>query len=195
MDTTSPSLLGRLRHQSDPRSWQRFFDLYFPWIRDWLCRHHSLSHQDAEDLTQDVLSVVLRELPGFSYDPRKGSFRGWLRAITVNRLRAFWKAGKFRPVPTGNSDFAQMLDQLEDPRSGLSHLWDQEHDGHVISQILEAIEPEFEPTTWRAFRRVVIEGARPADVAAELGLTRNAVFIAKSRVMRRLRQETQGLTG
>jgi RNA polymerase sigma-70 factor (ECF subfamily) len=86
------------------------------------------------------------------------------------------------------------LDQLADPRSDLSRLWDWEHDRHVVSRLLKSIEPEFEPTAWQVFRRVAIEGAEPAEVAAELGKTRNAVLIAKCRVLRRLKQELQGLT-
>jgi RNA polymerase sigma-70 factor (ECF subfamily) len=82
-----------------------------------------------------------------------------------------------------------MLDQLQDPDSGLSHLWDQEHDQHIVRRLLAMIEPHFSPSTWQAFRRVVLDGARPDTVAAELGLSVNAVFIAKSRVLQRLREE------
>jgi RNA polymerase sigma-70 factor (ECF subfamily) len=88
----------------------------------------------------------------------------------------------------------QVLEQLEDPNSALSQLWDREHDQHVTRRLLELIEPEFSATTWQAFRRVVLEGAKAAEVAAELGITANAVWIAKSRVLARLREELRGLT-
>jgi RNA polymerase sigma-70 factor (ECF subfamily) len=188
MEETSASLLWRLSHQPDPQSWKRFFDLYSPWIYAWLRRRHFLAHHDAEDLVQDVLGTVAREMPGFAYDPHKGKFRSWLRTITVNRLRALRKKGRrLHPAADG------MLDQLADPHSGLSHLWDREYERHVASRLLELIEPEFEPITWQAFRRYVQDEAPVDVVAAELGLTRNAVYIAKSRVLRRLRQELQGL--
>jgi RNA polymerase sigma-70 factor (ECF subfamily) len=85
------------------------------------------------------------------------------------------------------------LDQLEDPDSGLSRLWDEEHDRHVVRRLLERIEGEVTLPTWQAFRRVALEGKDEATVAAELGLSINAVFIAKSRVLQRLRREAAGL--
>jgi RNA polymerase sigma-70 factor (ECF subfamily) len=117
-----------------------------------------------------------------------------LRTILVNRLRHFWRARQAQPQAPGGSDFAGVLDQLEDPDSRLSRRWDREHDEHVARRLLELIEPEFEVSTWTAFRRVALEGVRPADAAAELGVTVNAVFIAKSRILSRLRQEQAGLT-
>src|SRR5207249_2443808 len=111
----------------------------------------------------------------------------------THRLRDFWRAQRARPQATGGSDFLRLLEELEDPTSGLSRLWDQEHDRHVAEKILEQIEPHFEPTTWQAFQRVARAGSRPADVAVELGISVNAVLLAKSRVLRRLRRECQGL--
>ena len=117
---------------------------------------------------------------------------GWLRNITINRLRSFWRAR--RPAPVGGNDSReQMLEQLEDPDSDLSRLWDEEHDRHVARRLLELLEPEFEPTTWQAFRRLVLEGQPTRDVADSLGLTPNAVRIAKSRVLARFRREVEGL--
>jgi RNA polymerase sigma-70 factor (ECF subfamily) len=194
MTKTSASLLERLREGPAAEAWQRLVDLYTPLLRDWL-RRHAVQPQDADDLVQEVLLAVLQALPEFDYDPQRGSFRGWLRTILVNRLRHFWRARQARPQATGDSDFAAMLEQLEDPHSGLSQLWDREHDQFVVRRLLELIEPEFEASTWTAFRRVALDGVRPADAAAELGVTVNAVFIAKSRVLSRLRQELVGLTG
>jgi RNA polymerase sigma-70 factor (ECF subfamily) len=87
-----------------------------------------------------------------------------------------------------------ILDQLADPHSDLSRLWNAEHDRHIAHRLLEAIQPNFEPATWRAFKRTALDGVKPAVVAAELNISVNAVFIAKSRIMRRLRHEMQGLT-
>lgn len=192
MSETSPSLLDRLRDQPDALSWQRLVDLYTPLIRGWLRRHARLP-QDSDDVVQEVFAVVVRKLPHFHRAERTGAFRCWLRTITVNCLRDHWRAQRARPVATGNSDFEQMLDQLEDPRSALSQMWDREHDHHVTHQLLQLIEPEFEPASWLAFRRVALEGVAADQAAAELGLSVNAVYIAKSRVLSRLRQEGMGL--
>lgn len=192
MPDTPVSLLERLRVSPNDGSWQRLVDLYLPLIRGWLHRH-GLPASEADDLTQEVLAVLVRELPKFRHDLRQGAFRRWLRAITVNRLREFWRSRRAHPIATGDSGFEAMLGQLEDPTSGPSRRWDEEHDRHVVRRLLELIAPEFEPTTWEAFRRLMLEGRPTTDVAAELRLTPNAVRIAKSRVLSRFRQEVAGL--
>jgi RNA polymerase sigma-70 factor (ECF subfamily) len=146
-----------------------------------------------DDLVQEILAVLVRELPQFQHEGRRGAFRSWLRMITVNRFRSFFHARRTRPLATGDSAFEKILDQLADPASALSQRWDDEHDRHVLRRLLELIEPEFEPATWRAFQLLVLQGKRTAEVAAELGMSPNAVRISKSRVQRRLRQEAEGL--
>jgi RNA polymerase sigma-70 factor (ECF subfamily) len=193
MAETSVSLLERLRLQPDPASWNRLVDLYTPLLKQWL-RRYTLPDADIEDLTQEVLTVVVRKLPQFQHNQRPGAFRHWLRSILVHRVRDHWRAQRVRPVATGDSDFQAMLEQLEDPTSAPSRQWDQEHDRHIIHRLLELLQPHFEATTWRAFHRLVREGATAADVAAELGISVNAVLLAKSRVLRRLRQEARDLT-
>jgi len=190
MPETPVSLLERLRLRPDADSWRRLVDLYAPLIRGWLPQY-SLQPPDVDDLSQDILAVLVRELPNFQHDLRPGSFRRWLRTITVNRLRNFWRSGKHRPVAAGDVDF--LLDQLEQPDSPLSRQWDEEHDRHVVARLLKLLEPEFEPATWRAFRLLVLEGKPTAEVAAELNMTANAVRIAKSRILTRFRQEAEGL--
>jgi RNA polymerase sigma factor (sigma-70 family) len=190
---TSVCLLERLRRQPDDESWQRLVDLYTPLLRGWL-RRHLVPHEDVEDLVQEVMAVLVRELPQFQYDRARGTFRGWLRAITVNRLRNFWRARQSRPLATGDSDLARKLAELEDPHSALSQIWDREHDQHVAKRLLEMIAGEFETPTWNAFQQMVLDGAKPTAIAAELGITLNAVYLAKYRVLKRLRQEIAGLT-
>lgn len=193
MADTSASLLGRLRDRSDVGAWNRFIHIYTPLVQGWLCRL-AAPPSEIDDLVQEVMTVVVRELPDFRYDPARGSFRGWLRTITANRLREVWRARRSRPTASGDGEFLNMVEQLEDPASSLSQLWDHEHDRHVAHQLLATIEPDFEPKTYQAFQRVVMGGEKAAAVAAKLGLSVNAVLIAKSRVLARLRQEVQGLT-
>src|SRR5579871_5987179 len=186
---TSFSLLERLRLSSDSAAWQRLVELYSPYIHSWL-RRQSLQSADVEDLTQEVLRSVVAALPDFQHDLRRGAFRRWLRTITVNHLRSFWRV---RRPQTLTKDTEMLLDQLEDPASDLSLLWDEEHDRHVVRRLLGWIQGEFEPTTWRAFQLVVLEGRSAGEAAAELGISANAARIAKSRVLARLRQESDGL--
>ena len=192
MAETSVSLLERLRGEPDAESWRRLVDLYTPLVQGWLRRHFVQLH-DAEDLTQEVLGVVARELKHFQHNQRPGAFRAWLRTITVNCLRATWRKRQGTAQATGDSSVAEMLDQLEDPHSGLSQLWDQQHDRHVMARLLESIACEFSPATWQAFEKHVLDEQPASDVAASLGVSVNVVLLAKSLVLRRLRQEAEGM--
>ncbi|MCE9534402.1 MAG: sigma-70 family RNA polymerase sigma factor [Planctomycetes bacterium] len=192
MSVTSASLLGRLHENTDPTAWQRLVELYSPLIRGWL-RKHSVQDSDADDLVQEVLTVVLRRFPDFKHNQRAGAFRAWLRSITLNCTRDFWKANRIRPKAAGGTEFGAILDQTADPDNPLSQAWDREHDLHVTRKLLEMIEPQFTAKSWEAFRRLALEGAAADQVAKELGLTVNAVFIAKSRVLSKLREEAAGL--
>jgi RNA polymerase sigma-70 factor (ECF subfamily) len=191
MSATSISLLDRLRREPSGTSWTRFVDLYGPLLLRWL-RHHGARPQDADDLVQEVLSVVVRELPAFQHNQRPGAFRAWLRTILVNRLRAFWRARQSQPVAAGGGAGPE-LEELEDRADELSRLWDQEHDRHVLRRLMELVEPEFAAATWQAFQRVTLQEEPAAVVARELGLSVNSVWLAKSRVLRRLREESRGL--
>jgi RNA polymerase sigma-70 factor (ECF subfamily) len=191
LSATPISLLERLRLRPDSASWQRLVALYTPLVAAWL-RSQGVQPADVDDLTQEVLSTLVRELPRFYHDLRPGAFRRWLRGIALNRLRTFRRAR--RPVPVGGNQSRELaLDELEDPDSDLSRRWDEEHDRHVVRRLLELIEPEFEPATWQAFRMVVLEGKPTREAAAALGVSPNAVRIAKSRVLARFRQEIDGL--
>jgi RNA polymerase sigma-70 factor (ECF subfamily) len=188
---TSASLLERLRRAPDEAAWRRLDDLYRPLIRRWLLRDPTLG-EDANDLCQDVMEVLVRELPGFQRQ-RTGSFRRWLRTVTAHRLAAHYRSRKGRPRPLGAAPEECPLAQLADPNSELARQWDEEHDRHVLRRLMDLIEPLFEPSTLAAFRRVAYDGVSPAQAAEELGLSLNAVLLAKSRVLSRLRQEAEGL--
>jgi RNA polymerase sigma-70 factor (ECF subfamily) len=181
---TSASLLDQARDRQSA-AWQRLVSLYTPLLHAWLTAA-GLQPADRDDLTQRVLEVLVRQLPGFEHNGRPGAFRTWLRGITVNLLREHWRG---RPQAGAGS----VLDQLADPAGGLSRLWDEQHDRHVLRVLLEQVRPEFSEARWRAFCRVSLDGVSPAVAAEELGMTVNAVLIAKSRVLARLRKEARGL--
>ncbi len=188
MFTTSLSLLERLRDPRDEAAWRQLVTLYTPLLRAWL-RPHCAQEADADDLTQEVLAVLAQKVPAFAHNRRMGAFRTWLRKVAANKLGDYLRAAR-RQVPEGAADGpAPVLEQLEDPASDLSRRWDRQHDQHVAQALLALIRPDFSPTTWEAFQRLVVEGQATAEVAAALGLTPNAVLIAKSRVLARLRQE------
>jgi RNA polymerase sigma-70 factor (ECF subfamily) len=193
MPDTPLSLLQRLR-QSEVNSedWDRLVAVYDPLLRSWLGRY-PLQGGDADDLVQEVLTVLVKKLPQFQHGGKQGSFRAWLRSILANKVRYFYRQRRSRPQPAGCGEEDSLLFQLEDSNSELSRRWDAEHDQYVISRLLEMIKAEFTPTTWQAFERSALQNRPAAEVGAELGMTANAVWIAHSRVMRRLREEARGL--
>jgi RNA polymerase sigma-70 factor (ECF subfamily) len=190
---TSPSLLEQLRAGPQEEAWRKLVGLYAPMLYGWIHRY-SIQSSDADDLVQEVLSTLVRELPQFQYDPERGSFRSWIRTILANRIKEFFRARQSLAQPAGGSGGPMHLDQLADPNSDLSRVWNEEHDRHVAHTLLNVIRTDFEPKTWHAFERTTLHGAKAADVATELGMSANAVFIAKSRVLRRLRREMQEIS-
>ena len=188
MGSTSVSFLDRLRDATpSSKEWSRLQEIYLPLIRYWLMRVPEVG-DEANDLAQDVMVVLFRELRSFQRQ-RDGSFRAWLRQITLNRIRAFQKRRRQQPLAGGAEQFDHLLGQLEDSNSDLAREWDVDHDKHVLKKLLNIVQPDFEAKTWEAFRRFGIEDRSAATVAADLGLSESAVIQAKFRVMKRLREE------
>jgi len=192
--TTSLSLLERLRRQPSAPDWERLDGLCRPLVLRWLARVPGLQ-DEAADVAQEVMMVVVREVGRFERR-REGSFRAWLRAVTVNQVRSYWRARRRRPLAGLGADGDStegFLARLEDPHSDLSRQWDAEHDQVIFDRLLDVVRPDFAEQTWEAFRRFAVEARPAAAVAAELGVSENAVLLAKSRVLRRLREEAGGL--
>lgn len=146
---------------------------------------------EAGDLAQEVFLVVVRELPRFERR-REGSFRAWLRQVTVNKTRSHRRRRQRLPA-VGLDPADGFLDRLEAPNSELAREWDQDHDRYVFERLLAMVQDDFQPATWEAFRRFALDGLPAACVAEDLGMTENAVLQAKSRILKRLRQEAGDL--
>lgn len=182
MTITPISLLERLKRPVDQSAWSRFVDLYSPLIYSW-GRQVGLQDTDAADLVQDVFSVLVRKMPEFAYDEH-GSFRGWLKAVTLNKWRENGRRASGRvgqPLPE-----AVATQESE-------AFWEVEYRQHLIGQALRVMQTDFEPKTWRACWALVVEGRPAAQVAEELGISVGTVYAAKCRVLARLRQELVGL--
>jgi RNA polymerase sigma-70 factor, ECF subfamily len=189
MEPTSISLIDRLQQERRHDDWTRFVELYQPFIRRFIKLDATLS-ADAEDVCQEVMRKIVSHLPDFKRI-RDGSFRCWLKTITVNEVRYYWR----RRLRGRKSDVVSQripLESLADPTDSLSQEWDREHGLHVLGRLQKLVEPEFSPTTWRAFQLRVLEEKASDEVASMLQITRNAVDIAKSRVLARLRKEAIG---
>ncbi len=188
---TRKSLLTEAR-AGDTRAWQRLTDLYRPLLADW-ARRHAPGHQDAEDLTQEILLAVVRYLPRFEHNGRRGAFRCWLRTLVVHVTHDFWSARRGEPRGTGDSAVLDCLNELEDSASEPAQAWDREHDQFVLNRLLEGVAVEFEAQSLQAFRRQALDGMTAEAVGKELGMSVGAVYTAKSRVLQRLRQLSEGL--
>jgi RNA polymerase sigma-70 factor (ECF subfamily) len=185
MHTTPRTLLERLR-QPDPRdAWDRFVRLYTPLLFSW-ASGIGLQEADAADLVQDVFTTLLQKLPEFTYD-RHRSFRAWLRTVTVNKWRQTQRRAAATQV-TGVENLAELAGAAPE-----DDFWETEYRNHLVGRALELMRSDFEPTTWQACWEFVVSGRPAAAVAAELGTTVDVVYNAKSRVLRRLRQELDGL--
>ena len=192
MTETSVSLLQLACDAPQSVAWTRLTEIYSPLLYANLARYE-IQAADADDLVQEVLLTVSRELPRFVHSGRTGAFRNWLRTILVNRVRDHWRSRQYRAAAPGGTAWEQILDQLTDESSEVSREWNREHDRLVMSRLLEQVRPRFEAKTWEAFRLQMFDGQRADAVAAELGMPLNSVYVARSRVLSLLRQEAAGL--
>jgi RNA polymerase sigma-70 factor (ECF subfamily) len=191
MNETRQSLLLRAQ-TGETDAWKDLVDLYRPLILGWLTRQ-GVPASDLEDLSQEVLLSVVKHLPGFQHSGQRGAFRCWLRTIFCSRTADYWRAIDANTQAQGGSSATAALQQIADPDSALNRQWDEEHDRYVVHCLLDLVEEEFEPITLQAFRRLALNGVSGAEAAQELGLSVAAVYVAKSRVLARIRQEAEGL--
>jgi RNA polymerase sigma-70 factor (ECF subfamily) len=184
-DQTSASLLEQLRQAPGPESWSRFVRLYTPLLFYW-ARRLGLREADAADLVQEVFAVLVQKLPTFRYDQHR-SFRSWLRTVLLNKWRnSLRRASGARTA--GPHGLSQVADS-EDPEA----LVEAEYRQHLLSNAFDLMQREFSVKTWKACWEHVVVGRPAAEVAAELGIVTGAVYVAKARVLARLRQELAGL--
>jgi RNA polymerase sigma-70 factor, ECF subfamily len=187
--TTSLSLLERARAR-DQAAWSRLVDLYGPLLHRW-CLGAGLQPADAADVTQEVFAVVARSIDGFRHDRPGDTFRGWLYSITRNKIRD--RLRKAETPGIGGTDAQRRLASVPAEDADPEPPADPEGERALYMQAIEMIRGEFEPMSWQAFWKVTVDGRSAADVAAELGMSRNAVYLARSRILGRLREEFNGL--
>lgn len=190
---TRVSLLARIKDGSNTQAWGEFVQLYGPVIYGF-ARKRGLQDADAADLMQEVLRSVARSADRMVYDPERGTFRGWLYTVTRNKIYNFLLAQKNRPRGVGDSAAQDRLESLparesvtEDPD------WDIEYQRRVSAKAMERVRHEFHAKTWQAFWGTAVEGRAAAEVAIELTMSPGAVYVAKSRVLARLRDEVRQL--
>jgi RNA polymerase sigma factor (sigma-70 family) len=190
LPNTRASLLVRLRDPADAEAWRQFVLVYAPVVYAY-ARRRQLQDADAADLTQEVLRNVAKAARGFDYDPNRGSFRSWLFTVTRNKLLDLRERQR-RGQGAGGTSAHELLEQQ--PAREDEALWDAEFRRHLFALAAEQIRPEFEERTWRAFWQTAVDGQKPQEVAAGLGLSIGAVYIARSRVQARMKERVRELT-
>jgi RNA polymerase sigma factor (sigma-70 family) len=183
MNTTSASLLGSLKENGSPKAWSRFVRTYTPLLYSW-ARRIGLQDADALDLVQDVFATLVQKLPEFNYDADRG-FREWLWVVTRNK---FLERARRRKLPIDRSASPDVV-----AAEAEESVEEADFRDHLLGQLIPSLRDQFQPTTWKAFWESVVRNRPAAEVGAELGLSADAVYKAKARVVARLHGELSDL--
>lgn len=184
MFNTPATLLHRLCDRPASDDWERFVRLFTPLLRRWAVRF-GVSDSSAEDLLQELFVVLIRKLPEFQYDPSR-SFRAWLWTVFRHTVLA-WQKRQPQAGPSLNE-----LEELASP-DAIAEATETEYRGYLLSRIMQIVRADFPETTWEIFQQVAIAGRPGVEVAREFGVTVNAVYLSRSRILARLREELAGL--
>ena len=192
MNTTSESLLFRLQQHAvttdeiDQSAWETFVGLYTPLMLHW-ARKVGLNQADSADLIQEVLAIVFRRLPDLKYD-RQGSFRGWLRTVTLNKYRER-RRKKTLPLVDGSGSIVDGLASVPQAES----TWDIDYGRLLLRQAMDQMQCDFEPATWDALLAVMRENVSVEQASKQHAVSPWTIYSARSRLMRRLREQLDGM--
>lgn len=190
---TRASLLVRIRDGQDQEAWQQFMRIYAPVVYGF-ARKRGLQDADAADVMQDVLRSVAGAVDKLDYDPARGSFRSWLYTVARNRIFSFLNAQRHKiGLGTGDSGTREKLEQVPGPEWELATAWDEEYERSVAALAMQRVQAEVQPAAWQAFWQTAMEGRGGRDVAQSLGMTPGAVYVTRSRILARIKEEVQRL--
>jgi RNA polymerase sigma factor (sigma-70 family) len=188
---TRASLLVQIRDGANHAAWQEFVNLYGPVVYGF-ARKRGLQDADAADVMQDVLRSVSGAIGRLEYDRNQGTFRGWLFTITRNKVLNFLAARRVRPQGSGDTTTNRLLDSHPQGEDG-ADVWETEYQRRLAALAMERVRHEFQENTWRGFWLTAVEGLAAADVAKQVGISAGAIYVAKSRVLARLKEEVEAM--
>lgn len=190
---TRHTLLLRLREPRDARAWREFADLYLPLLEKY-ARLRGVAEQDVADVVQETLKAVARAIRKFDYDPARGGFRDWLFIVTRSRVaRHFRQLARTPGTLPGAEDWRDRIAELEQEPAGAE--WELAYRRRMFEWAAPRVRAEVREKTWRAFWLTAVEGKPVAEAAAALGITPGAVYVARCRVIARLRECIQEAAG
>jgi RNA polymerase sigma-70 factor (ECF subfamily) len=187
---TRRSLISRLRNLDDNETWSDFFHTYGKLLYAAAVKS-GLTDAEAQDVVQDTVISVAKQIPGFRYDPNQGSFKGWLHTILRRRIVDYirTRAGRGRQAPAPSSDTPVDLDALADPMTNaLDRIWNEEWERHRLDRAVEQVRRQVSPRQFQIFDAYVLKALPLPEVCRTLGVSRAHVYVAKHRVMRLLKK-------
>jgi len=194
---TRASLIARLKNWQDQASWQDFFDSYWKLIYG-VARKTGISDAEAQDVVQETMASVAKQMPTFQYDPAIGSFKGWLLKLTrwriVDQIRKRLPPASHSPSPDGFATDTGRLEQVIDPESAaLDDLWNAEWETNLLEAAKAKVKRKIDPAKYQVFDFYVNKGWHAEKVAERFGLSVDQVYLAKHRVTEMLKVEVRRL--
>ncbi|MEM7699595.1 MAG: sigma-70 family RNA polymerase sigma factor [Verrucomicrobiota bacterium] len=192
---TRVTLIGRLRDLDDADAWSEFVGLYGPVIINF-CRKRGVADHDIEDISQEVLSALSQAIRNFEYDPKKGTFRSWMYRFVRNRLSRHWRWRDRHPDRgSGRTTVRKVIEnQPGDDDLRFEQEWETDYRRRLFAWACSKVEPEVAPVTWEAFQLFAVKNLPVDAVAKQLDIKPGAVYVAKSRVVSRIRETVAGVT-
>ncbi len=192
--STSITLLLRVQEIEDSDAWSRFVERYAPQVFAW-CRRHKLQESDAADVTQEVLTRLVRSMRSFTYDSSRGSFRGWLKTVTQNAIRDLIAESRKQGRGAGDTLTARLLEQICDDTASaeLEARITAQYEQELLHEAERRVQLRVQSKTWSAYHMTAVEQKTPGDAASTLNLPVSEIYVAKSRVIKMLREEVARL--
>jgi RNA polymerase sigma factor (sigma-70 family) len=191
---TRPTLLLKIRDPNDRRSWGEFVDLYMPLLHAYAMKR-GMQDADAADVAQDTVRHVIRSIQSFDYDPSRGSFRGWLLTVARNEIRRFASRRARVAIGSGDTDVHATIEQQPSRDPSPDADWDRQYQLALFRWAADRVRDEFRERTWNAFWWTIVEQQSIETVSANLQLSVGAVYIARSRILARIREMIQSVDG